>query len=300
MQGAAIVGSTDVDKDADANEDEESISDNDEDNGADTAATGDALKSRKPRITDVRPESHQEIVHMACDLYWVLIITRCVFPDAVERIAMGREALTRAWTAFAMDGEPPELSKLIRQLLNQRIPQVRGDFKNAACAVIVRGIGLDGLTPAQKLAKIHTLTSEETFDVHYEYIDAEGKGSGQKFSNPCMVEILLQVMFKDGPSSDSARWFHCFSPITSNLLALLIVSLIVALREHTFGNIRKNVSFTDSTFRPIFLAIKRTIDRYKEQRGVRFREITDAILNSCHLTAGITDDEPEFHLLLSP
>ncbi|KAG9095659.1 hypothetical protein FRC06_009565 [Ceratobasidium sp. 370] len=290
--------STDADEDED--EDAEPVSD-DENNNADAAATDNAPKSRKPRITDVRPESHQGIVLMACDLYRVLIVNRCAFPNAVERIAMGKEALARAWRAFAMDGEPPELSKLIRQLLNQRIPQVRGDFKSAARGVVVRGVRLDGLTAAEKLAKIHALTSEETFEIHYEHIDAEGKGSGRKFSNPCMVEILLQVMFKGGSSSDGARWFHCFNPISSNLLALLIVSLIVALREHTFGNTRKNVSFADSTFRPIFLGIKRTIDSYKEQRGVRFREITDAILNSCRLAAGLTDDEePMYNLLLSP
>ncbi|KAG9094882.1 hypothetical protein FRC06_010371, partial [Ceratobasidium sp. 370] len=179
------------------------------------------------------------------------------------------------------------------------IPNTTGETHGRSTKVVC-GVRLDGLTAAEKLAKIHTLTSEETFEIHYEHIDA-GKGSGRKFSNPCMVEILLQVMFKGGSSSDGAHWFHCFNPISSNLLALLIVSLIVALREHTFGNMRKNVSFTDSAFRPVFLGIKHTIDSYKEQRGVRFREITDAILNSCRLAAGLTDDEePMYNLLLSP
>ncbi|KAG9084891.1 hypothetical protein FRC06_003847 [Ceratobasidium sp. 370] len=87
--------SIDVDKDED--EDAKPVSD-DENNDADAAVTNNAPKSRKPRITDV------------------LIVNHCAFPNAVEHIAMGKEALARAWCAFAMDGEPPELSKLIRQL----------------------------------------------------------------------------------------------------------------------------------------------------------------------------------------
>lgn len=43
--------------------------------------------------------------------------------------------------------------------------------------------------------------------------------------NPCIVELLVQVMFKGGITSDGYRYFHLFNPITSNILALLIVSV---------------------------------------------------------------------------
>lgn len=43
--------------------------------------------------------------------------------------------------------------------------------------------------------------------------------------NPCIVELLVQVMFKGGITSDGYRYFHLFNPITLNILALLIVSV---------------------------------------------------------------------------
>lgn len=55
--------------------------------------------------------------------------------------------------------------------LDQRIPQVRGEFKVAACAMVVRGFNLSGLTPAVKAAKVMTLIGEHMFQLHYEHID---------------------------------------------------------------------------------------------------------------------------------
>lgn len=43
--------------------------------------------------------------------------------------------------------------------------------------------------------------------------------------NPCIVELLVQVMFKGGTMSEGYRYFYMFNPITSNILALMIVSV---------------------------------------------------------------------------
>lgn len=55
--------------------------------------------------------------------------------------------------------------------LDQRIAQVRGEFKVAARSMAVRGFNLDGLTAPQKAAKVLTLTSDRMFQLHYECID---------------------------------------------------------------------------------------------------------------------------------
>lgn len=55
--------------------------------------------------------------------------------------------------------------------LDQRIAQVRGEMKVAARTMVVPGFNLDGLTPAQKAAKVLTLTSDRMFQLHYEFID---------------------------------------------------------------------------------------------------------------------------------
>lgn len=160
-------------------------SDSDDDDSADEQAR------QRPRISDLS-EDMRPLAVTACEILRVLIVTRDAFPDPIKRAAFHQEAWTRAWKAHNRAGDPPEMSSFIRRLvslillhidfatwltlglgtqLDQRPSQVRGELKVAARAMVVQGFKLNGLTPAEKTAKVLTLIGETMFQVHYENID---------------------------------------------------------------------------------------------------------------------------------
>ncbi|KAB5587483.1 hypothetical protein CTheo_9078 [Ceratobasidium theobromae] len=252
----------------------DSTESDDDDNFETGTSTG------RPRIADL-DESMRPVIVTACEIYRILIVTRAAFPDPIQRASYRQEAMDMAWKDHKLPGKPPLMSAIIRRLLDQRIAQVRGDLKVAARGMVVQGYSLINLTAAQKLAKVLTLVSERTFQVHYEHIDEIGHGSGKKFSHPCIAELLIQVFFKTGHTSDGYRHFYLFNPITPNLVAILLVSIMVALQEHMSGEGRINVNFRESEFRPLFIKVKQTIEHFRDKRRSDYDEMRLDLLNSC-------------------
>lgn len=142
-----------------------------------------------PRISDL-PSHLQPIVLTVCEIYRVFVVTCGPFPNPIQRTIFRQEAFQLAWEAHEGAGDPPELSRNICQIvsivfallyklpnlisypqMDQRGPQVRGELKNIARSLVPQAFGLSGLSPAARSAKIMTLISDQSFNLHYEFVD---------------------------------------------------------------------------------------------------------------------------------
>ncbi|KAF8597823.1 hypothetical protein BDV93DRAFT_512986 [Ceratobasidium sp. AG-I] len=239
-----------------------SISDSDSDSGSkvEVLATDDSEPIPHPCIRTLDMDL-QPTVTTACEIYRILVLTASAFPNAVEKASFQRESMRQAWRVHDCDGEPPEVDLAIAAILNQRPSQIRGELKTIARGFVGTAYGLNGLSRTAREKKF-------------------GNGSGRKFMNASITELLIRSQFSSGRTSPGRRFLHLFSPISSNLLAILIVSIAVALREQA-NNMRVNIDFKESEFKPLFDRVKMTIDGYHASRRPRSDEVRSAILDSC-------------------
>ncbi|KAG8794305.1 hypothetical protein FRC12_024966 [Ceratobasidium sp. 428] len=285
-----VVTDIPVHLDVDFNDDNDD--DDDDDSVNNTAEHDTPADYRRPRICDIKPEWLQPIVMTACGIYRVLIMTRSAFPDPVERAAFRQESMSRAWQIHKMTGELGQWHSTlrIRRLLEQRGSQVRGEVKKSSRGIAPYAFNFNHLSPSQKLAKLVMLTSERTFQLHYERIDEmDGHGTGAKFSNPFLAEVLTQVMFKGGESSEGARYPEFLEPMSSNLISLLLVAMVAALNEHGSSQ-RIDIAFDESRYGGLFRRIKLTVEGYRTDYPQQFSDLTRDLLQNCRKAAGIPVD----------